>query len=74
MDTRQKSRISGNHCFRDEDLLIISLPRRTTASLSRSVGTIINTGSIVALWEKGPQTLHLFVRQPKQVAHLQSLH
>ncbi|OUJ04460.1 hypothetical protein HK24_13700 [Gluconobacter sp. DsW_058] len=36
--------------------------------------TVINTGSAVALGKERPQTLHLFVRQPKQIAHLQSPH
>ncbi len=35
---------------------------------------IINAASTVALWEKGAQTVHLFVCHPKQVAHFQSLH
>jgi hypothetical protein len=34
--------------------------------------TVINAGFAVALWEKGPQTIHLFSRQPKQVADFQS--
>ncbi len=35
---------------------------------------VINTRFAVALGKKRSQTLHLLVRQPKQVAHLQSPH
>ncbi|OAG71659.1 hypothetical protein A0J51_03154 [Gluconobacter japonicus] len=35
---------------------------------------VINARFAVALGKKRPQTFHLFVRQPKQVAHLQSPH
>ena len=35
---------------------------------------VINSEFTMALRKKGPQTLHLFIRQLKQVAHLQSPH
>ncbi|KXV41862.1 hypothetical protein AD942_01000, partial [Gluconobacter japonicus] len=53
---------------------------RASASLSLTPRSMMYSNVIrrefdarfaVALWEKGPQTIHLFIRQPKQVAHLQ---
>ena len=35
---------------------------------------VINARFAVALGKERPQTLHLFVHQPKQVTHLQSQH